>query len=131
MHSDCISGRTLLLKIELKPDAKPKRIPAHKYAPPQVQFLAAKTAEMERLGLVKKNLASRWASPPLILPKAGSEKFRFTLGLRYPNSQAEQVSCPMPNMEDELASLAGSKFFATLDLKQGYWQLPLHEDSQE
>jgi hypothetical protein len=37
----------------------------------------------------------------------------------------------MPNMEDELASLAGSKFFATLDLMQGYWQLPLHEDSQE
>jgi Reverse transcriptase (RNA-dependent DNA polymerase) len=34
-------------------------------------------------------------------------------------------------MEDELASLAGSKYFATLDLMQGYWQLPLHEDSQE
>jgi hypothetical protein len=34
------------------------------------------------LGLAKKNLASR-ASPPLILPKAGPEKFRFTLDLRY------------------------------------------------
>jgi hypothetical protein len=119
------------LKIELKPDAKPKRIPARKYAPPQALFLADKMADMERLGLVRKNLASRWASPPLILPKAGPEKFRFTLDLRYPNSQAEQVSWPMPNMEDELASLAGSKYFATLDLMQGYWQLPLHEDSQE
>jgi hypothetical protein len=37
----------------------------------------------------------------------------------------------MPNMEDELASLAGSKYFATLDLMQGYWNLPLHEDYQE
>jgi Reverse transcriptase (RNA-dependent DNA polymerase) len=37
----------------------------------------------------------------------------------------------MPNMEDELASLAGSQFFATLDLMQGCWQLPLHEDPQE
>jgi Reverse transcriptase (RNA-dependent DNA polymerase)/RNase H-like domain found in reverse transcriptase len=86
---------------------------------------------MERLGLVKKNVASRWASPPLILPKAGPEKFRFTLDLRYPNFQTEQVSWPMPNMEDGLASLVGSKYFATLDLMQGYWQLPLHEDSQE
>jgi hypothetical protein len=119
------------LKIELKPDAKPKRILASKYAPPQAQFLAAKMANMERLGMVKKNLTSRCASPPLILPKAGPEKFRFTLDLRYPKSQAEQVSWPMPNMEDELASLAGSKYFATLDLMQGYWQLPLHEDSQE
>jgi hypothetical protein len=42
---------------------------------------------MERLGLVKRNLTSRWASTPLILPKAGPEKFRFTLDLRYPNSQ--------------------------------------------
>jgi Reverse transcriptase (RNA-dependent DNA polymerase) len=66
-----------------------------------------------------------------MLPKAGPEKFRFTLDLRYPNSQAEQVSWPMPNMEDELASLAGSKYCATFDLMQGYWQLPLHEDSQE
>jgi hypothetical protein len=77
-----------LLKIELKPDTKPKRIPARKYAPPQAQFLAAKMSEMERLGLAKKNLTSRWASTPLILPKAGPEKFRFTLDLRYPKSQA-------------------------------------------
>jgi hypothetical protein len=88
-------------------------------------------ADMESLGLVKKNLTSRWASPPFILPKAGPEKFRFTVDLRYTNSQAEQVSWPMPNMEDELASLARSKYFVTLDLIQGYWQIPLHEDSQE
>jgi hypothetical protein len=37
----------------------------------------------------------------------------------------------MPNMEDELASLSGSKYFATLDVMQGYWQLPLHEDTHE
>jgi hypothetical protein len=86
------------LKIELKPDAKPKRIPARKNAPLQAQFLAAKMADMERLGMVKKNLASRCSKPPLILPKAGPKKFRFTLDLRYPNSQAEQVSWPMPNM---------------------------------
>jgi hypothetical protein len=88
-------------------------------------------ADMERLGPVKKNLASNWASPFLKLPKAGPEKFRFTLDLRYPNSQAEQVSWTMPNMKDELASLAGSKYSAALDLMQGYWQLPLHADSQE
>jgi Reverse transcriptase (RNA-dependent DNA polymerase) len=55
----------------------------------------------------------------------------FHSRLRYPNSQAEQVSWPRPTLEDELSSLAGSKYFATLNLMQGYWQLPLHEDSQE
>jgi hypothetical protein len=90
-------------------DAKPKRIPARKYAPPQAQFLAAKMADMERLGLVKKKLSSRWESPPLILPKAGPEKFRFTLDLRYPNSQAKQVSWLMPNMEDGVGISGGVK----------------------
>jgi hypothetical protein len=51
------------LKIELKPDAKRKRIPARKYAPPQAQFLAAKMAYMERLGLVKKNLPRGGQAP--------------------------------------------------------------------
>jgi hypothetical protein len=43
------------LNIELKPDAKPKRIPARKYAPLQAQFLASKMADMNRLGLVEKS----------------------------------------------------------------------------
>jgi Reverse transcriptase (RNA-dependent DNA polymerase) len=34
-------------------------------------------------------------------------------------------------MEDEVVSLGDSKYFATLDLMQGYWQLALHENSQE
>jgi Reverse transcriptase (RNA-dependent DNA polymerase) len=37
----------------------------------------------------------------------------------------------MPHLESQLASLAGSKYFATFDLLQGYWQLPLHPDAQE
>jgi hypothetical protein len=37
----------------------------------------------------------------------------------------------MPNKEDELASLAGSKYTTTLDLMKRHLQIPLHEDSQE
>ena len=37
----------------------------------------------------------------------------------------------MPNLQDELAKFAGSSIFASFDLMQGYWQLPLHQDSQE
>jgi RNase H-like domain found in reverse transcriptase/Reverse transcriptase (RNA-dependent DNA polymerase) len=37
----------------------------------------------------------------------------------------------MPHLESQLASLAGSKYFATFDLVQGYWQLQLHPEAQE
>jgi RNase H-like domain found in reverse transcriptase len=37
----------------------------------------------------------------------------------------------MPNLQDELHDLHGSEVFATLDFSQGYWQTPLHKDSQD
>jgi Reverse transcriptase (RNA-dependent DNA polymerase) len=37
----------------------------------------------------------------------------------------------MPNLQDELHDLHGSEVFATLDFCQGYWQIPLHKDSQD
>jgi RNase H-like domain found in reverse transcriptase/Reverse transcriptase (RNA-dependent DNA polymerase)/Integrase zinc binding domain/Chromo (CHRromatin Organisation MOdifier) domain len=37
----------------------------------------------------------------------------------------------MPDFNSELVKMAGAKCFATFDLAQGYWQLPLHPDSQE
>jgi hypothetical protein len=36
----------------------------------------------------------------------------------------------MPNLQDELHDLHGSEIFATLDFCQGYWQIPLHKNSQ-
>jgi RNase H-like domain found in reverse transcriptase/Reverse transcriptase (RNA-dependent DNA polymerase) len=37
----------------------------------------------------------------------------------------------MPNLQDELHDLHGSEVLATLDFYQGYWQIPLHKDSQD
>ena len=34
-------------------------------------------------------------------------------------------------MDDILDQLGGCKFFSTLDLKSGYWQIRVHPDSQE
>ncbi|GMF34637.1 unnamed protein product [Phytophthora fragariaefolia] len=37
----------------------------------------------------------------------------------------------MPVLEVVLGALEGAKVFFALDWFRGYWQLPLHEDSQE
>lgn len=37
----------------------------------------------------------------------------------------------MPNLEHEMAKLAGAEYFATFDLSHGYWRLPLSSDTQE
>jgi hypothetical protein len=38
---------------------------------------------------------------------------------------------PMRNHQDKMHDLHGSEGFATLDFCQGYWQIPLHKDSQD
>jgi hypothetical protein len=38
---------------------------------------------------------------------------------------------PLPRIDDTLDTLAGAKWFSTLDLKSGYWQVELHPQDKE
>jgi Reverse transcriptase (RNA-dependent DNA polymerase) len=119
------------LVIKLRDDSEPVRMSARKYAPPQLKFMRDKTRELEELGLVVKNTGAEWASPPLILPKPGPDKYCMTVDLRVPNAPTKPTAWPMPNLQDDLHDSHVSEVFATLDLCEGYWQIPLHKDSQD
>jgi Reverse transcriptase (RNA-dependent DNA polymerase)/RNase H-like domain found in reverse transcriptase len=80
---------------------------------------------------VYNNTGAEWASPPLIFPKPGPDQYRMTVDLRVPNASTKPTAWPMPNLQDELHDLHGSIVFATLDFCQGYWQIPLHKESQD
>lgn len=70
-------------------------------------------------GMLYPNPTANWASTPLIVPKPGKTKFRFTVDLRSVNRSTIRHHFPMPLLENELTKLAGSKFFASLDLSHG------------
>jgi hypothetical protein len=38
---------------------------------------------------------------------------------------------PLPRIDDALDTPVGAKWFTTLDLKSGYWQVDLHPDDKE
>ena len=54
----------------------------------------------------------------------------LTVDYRPVNNATTQTFWPMPNIEAELADARGAKVFATIDFCYGYWQAPLHPDSQ-
>ena len=53
------------------------------------------------------------------------------LDFRKVNDATIKDAHPLPRIDDTLESLHGTKFFSTLDLKSGYWQVPIREQDKE
>ena len=47
------------------------------------------------------------------------------------NSVTKKDAHPLPRVHDLLDALAGSKYFSTLDLRAGYWQLSVAPEDRE
>jgi len=57
--------------------------------------------------------------------------YRFCVDYRRVNAVSKQDAFPVPDVQDALDHLRGSKYFITMDLLSGYWQLGLTERAKE
>ena len=73
---------------------------------------------------------SPWASP-IVLVKKKDGSTRFCVDYRRLNSDTRPDVYPLPQIEDSLALLSQSKYFTTLDLASGYWQVKMDQESRE
>ncbi|GMF23670.1 unnamed protein product [Phytophthora fragariaefolia] len=55
----------------------------------------------------------------------------MTIDTRSVNEKTEPMPWPMPVLDVVIGELEGARFFFVLEWYRGYWQLPLHLDSQE
>ena len=65
---------------------------------------------------------SPWSSPIVVVTKKYGS-CRFCINYRKLNSVTIKDSYSLPNPNDGLQSLHGSKWFSTFDLASGYWQM--------
>ena len=121
-------GRTDLVKhhIELK-DYTPikdryRRIPPHQY-----EEVRKHLKEMLDIGAIRRS-NSPWASPVVLVRKKDGS-LRFCIDLRKLNARTVKDAYSLPHIEDALDSLNGACIFTSLELKSGYWQVELDEDS--
>ena len=74
---------------------------------------------------------SSWSFPILLVNKKGTEDKRFCVDFRKLNQITRNYVYPLPHIDDVLASLGKSKVFSSLDLRSGYWQIGLSEQSKD
>ena len=65
---------------------------------------------------------SPWASN-IVLVKKSDGSLRFCIDYRQLNNLTVKDSYPLPRIDTCFDALGGAKFFSTLDLRQGYWQV--------
>ena len=129
MHGDLDLGKTALIKhkIQLTDQTSFKEhyrcIPPHMY-----DDVRASIQEMLDIGAICKS-HSPWASTVVLVWKKDGG-LRFCIDLRKLNNWTVKDGYLLPQIDDTLDSLQGSQWFSSLDLKSGYWQVKMDEESK-
>ena len=74
--------------------------------------------------------SSPWASP-IVLVRKKDGSLRFCVDYRSLNSVTKPNCFPLPRIDDMLDQLGNMKYFSTLDLASGYWQVKMNDMSKE
>ena len=56
---------------------------------------------------------------------------RFCIDFRCLNTHTKKDSYPIPKCPETMESLVGARYFSTMDLKSGFWQVKVSEDSRQ
>ena len=93
-------------------------------------WLSKRLDEMEESGIIQKCDGSPYNSP-LFLVKKQSGKWREVNDFRALNERLEDNHFPLPHLRDLLDQLHGSKYFSSIDLRSGYFNIVLEEESRQ
>ena len=85
--------------------------------------------QMTEQGVIQPSV-SPWASPVVLVPKKDGSQ-RFCIDYRHLNSLTRRDVYPLQRIDDILDTLGEAKYFSSLDLASGYWQVELDEDARQ
>ena len=128
--NDADLGRTGIIKHKINTGSAapirqhPRRLPTWQQTEADKQV-----GEMLEKGINEPS-ASPWSSPVVLVRKKDGT-MRFCIDYRKLNDVTTKDAYPIPRIDDTIQSLAGAKWFSTLDLASGYWQVELDEEAKE
>jgi len=105
------------------------RQPTRRLGPEKEKEVSRQVQDLLDRGLTE--LAHMAWSSPVVLVRKKDGSWWFCVDYRKLNSVTIQDAYPLPRIDESLDALAGSKYFSTLDLLSGYWQVLLSPEPQE
>jgi hypothetical protein len=116
-------GCTDMVQMDITDTDVPVRSLPYKCSAKDRQTIAETVAYLKRCGIVSET-NSPYASPVLLVRKKNGDP-RLVVDYRKLNRQTVHINYPMPEVDEQFKHLCGAKMFATLDLANGYMQVPL------
>lgn len=114
------------MRIELISDAPVCHRPL-RMSRDQRERLNALVAKLQEAGIVRES-ASSYASPAFLITKKSGED-RLVINYKALNAITKRIKFPLPLIDDLIDKLGGKNYYFSLDLKSGFYQIPMHPDS--
>ena len=73
---------------------------------------------------------SPWCNAVILVRKKDGT-LRFCIDFRHLNARTKKDSYLIPKCPETMESLVGAHYFSTMDLKSGFWQVKVSEDSHQ
>ncbi|GFU79481.1 retrovirus-related Pol polyprotein from transposon 297 [Trichonephila clavipes] len=102
---------------------------AYRVSPTERRIIHEEVQKMLDEGIVQPS-ESPWSSPVVLVRKKDGS-WRFCVDYRKLNSVTKKDVYPLPRIDDTLDCLKGAKFFSSMDLRSGYWQIEIDEADRE
>ncbi|XP_031335839.1 uncharacterized protein LOC116165491 [Photinus pyralis] len=120
-------GCTTVTTMDIVDTNVPVRCNPYKVNEEDRQTIKKLVDELKMCGLVVET-TSLYASPVLLVRKKNGDP-RLVVDYRKLNAQTIKSNYPIPSMDEQFQYLSGNKIFASLDLANGYLQVPLTEEA--
>ena len=110
-------------------DTKPFKERFRRIAPPLVEEVREHIQEMLDGGIIRPS-QSPWCNTVVLVWKKDGGLW-FCINFCWLNSWTKKDAYPLPRMQETMESMVGIRFFSTMDLKSGFWQVKMAKDSQQ
>ena len=124
--NDLDLGYTDIVKHRIRTtDDKPIAIPHRRIPPNQMEEVRAHIKQLLNQNIIRKS-SSPYAAPVVIVRKH-DQSIRICVDYRQLNKKTIRDAYPLPRIKEALDTLHGTKYYTSLDLSQGYYQVATDE----